>query len=355
MKVWVHAMLRIIMHLDMDAFFASVEERERPELRGKPIVVGADPKDGHGRGVVSTASYAARKFGIHSAMPISRAWKLCPAPKCAYLPVDGRLYEIVSERIMKMVRQIVGGVPFEQVSVDETYVEVGNDELGIRNQEKHWKAVEKLALQIKEAIKKRERLTCSIGIGPNKLIAKIASDFQKPDGLTIVREEQVQKFLDPLPVEKLPGVGPKTAEQLHKQGIRTILDLRLSLPKGDLFDRAHGIDDSPVIEQYEAKSLGHETTFAQDTRDQAMLTHTLMELCDEAMAEVSREGVRFRTITVRVRFDNFETHTSACTLSTAVNAGILLKQTALKLLFPYFKTKRLVRLIGIRVSRFERR
>lgn len=346
-------MPRVIMHLDMDAFFASIEERERPELRGKPIVVGADPKGGHGRGVVSTASYAARKFGIHSAMPISKAWKLCPAPKCAYLPVDGRLYEIVSQRVMRIVRECVGHALMEQVSVDEAYIEMKNVECRMKN---CWEGAEEMARKIKREILEREKLTCSIGIGPNKLIAKIASDFQKPDGLTIVREGEAADFLAPLLIRRLPGIGPKTEAVLKKQGITTIGDLRLSLPQDDeLLDRVWGIDHSPVVEQYDAKSLGHEITFAQDTRDQAMLTHTLMELCNEVIAEVAREGVRFKTITVRVRFDNFETHTSAFSLSTATDSGTILRQTALKLLFPYFKTKRLIRLIGVRVSRFERR
>ncbi|MBI4135659.1 DNA polymerase IV [Candidatus Uhrbacteria bacterium] len=371
--------MRIILHLDMDAFFAAVEEREHPELKGYPIVVGADPKDGRGRGVVSTASYAARKYGIGSGMPISRAWKLCPAPKCAYLPVDGKLYGIVSGRIMKVVRECVRGAnyesvansrisnseirkleshsqfaPIEQVSIDEAYVELGNHEAGIMNHGLKWKEAERLARRIKKEILARERLTCSIGIGPNKLIAKIASDFKKPDGLTIVRPENAQKFLDPLPVRKLPGIGPKTEAGLARQGIKTIRDLRVSLPRSDeLFERAHGIDNSPVVEEYAVKSLGHETTFEHDTRDQALLTRTLMELCDEVIDEARAEGVRFRTITVRVRFADFETHTSSHTLKQHTTDGTLLKQEALKLLYPYFKKKRMIRLIGVRVSNFK--
>ena len=360
-------MARIIIHLDMDAFFAAVEERERPELRGRPVVVGADPKGGHGRGVVSTASYAARKFGIGSGMPISRAWRLCPAPKCAYLPVDGKLYGIVSERVMRVVRECVKSTPplapprkggetaqfpplpegrlggvgaIEQESIDEAYIEIKN--------------AEELAKKIKIEIKKQERLTCSVGIGPNKLVAKIASDFQKPDGLTVVRPESVQEFLDPLPVRKLPGIGPKTEAELARQGIKTVQDLRVSLPRSDeLFERTHGIDESPVVEEYEAKSIGRETTFAADTRDQALLTRTLMELCDEVIDEVRAEGVQFRTITVRARFADFETHTSAHTLKKPTVSGTMLKQEALKLLFPYFKKKRQIRLIGVRVSNFK--
>ncbi len=330
----------------MDAFFASIEERENPKLKGKPIVIGADPKGGGGRGVVSTASYAARKFGIHSAMPISQAWKLCPAPQCAYLPVDMKLYGIVSERIMRVVKKCIGnGSPMEQVSVDEAYVDVsfcGS-----------YEKAEELARVVKGQIKKQERLTCSIGIGPNKVIAKIASDFKKPDGITVVAPDEVQKFLDPMPVRKLPGIGPKTEAQLRRQGIETVLDLRLSLPKSDeLFERVHGIDTTPVVEEYQAKSIGRDTTFEHDTNDQALLTKTLLELCDEVGEAVQQGQAAYKTITVRVRFDNFETHTSSHTLSVYTPSGTMFKKEALKLLFPYFRKKRAIRLIGVRVSNF---
>lgn len=355
--------MRIILHIDMDAFFASVEERENPKLKGRPIVIGADPKGGKGRGVVSTASYAARKFGIHSAMPISKAWQLCPAPQCAYLPGDMRLYEIVSERIMKLVRECVEQyaeagplsgrrsglrILIEQVSVDEAYADVSY--CGT------FEAATQLAQTIKETIMARERLTCSVGIGPNKLIAKIASDFKKPDGLTVVRSEGVEDFLNPLPIRKLPGIGPKTEILLARRGIQTVADLRLALSADDeLYKKACGLDDSPVVVAYAAKSIGHETTFPADTRDQALLTKTLLELCGEVMGEVRRAGAVFKTITVRVRFDNFETHTSSHTLRSHADDGTLLKQSALKLLFPYFRKKRLIRLIGVRVSNLGRR
>lgn len=361
-------MQRIIMHLDMDAFFASIEERENPKLRGKPIVIGADPKGGQGRGVVSTASYAARKFGIHSAMPISRAWKLCPAPECAYLPVDMKLYEIVSGRIMKVMRECVGGAnyesrtnllisnseirkfeshsqfaPVEQVSVDEAYVDASFCE--------SFEAAEELARTMKSEIKKQERLSCSVGIGPNKLIAKIASDFRKPDGLTVVRANEAANFLAPLPVRRLPGIGPKMEIALSKKGVKTIADLRASLPRAnELFERAWGIDNSPVISESEMKSLGHETTFDKDTHNQAVLIKTALGLCDEVLRDVRKERILFRTITIRVRFDNFETHTSAHTLPAHTDNGILMSKEVLKLLFPYFARKRFIRLVGVRVS-----
>lgn len=345
-------MSRIILHIDMDAFFASIEERENPALRGKPIVIGADPKGGHGRGVVSTASYAARKFGIHSAIPISTAWTLCPAPMCAYLPVDMNLYGIVSARIMKIVREVVEDVPMEQVSVDEAYVEIKNAECKIKN---CWDETEKIAKILKHEIFQQERLTSSVGIGPNKLIAKIASDFKKPDGLTVVRPEEVADFLAPMAVRRLAGIGPKMERQLSAQGVKTIADLRLSLPKNDaLFARTWGIDDSPVVPESETKSLGHEITFDQDTRDQAILTKTMLSLCDAVLDEVRKADLQFRTITIRVRFDNFETRTSSYTLPAHTHNGTIMSKEVLKLLFPYFKNKRLIRLIGVRVSNFRK-
>jgi len=359
--------MRIILHIDMDAFFASIEERENAGLKGRPIVVGADPKGGRGRGVVSTASYAARKFGIRSALPISQAWKLCPSPQCAYLPVDGKLYGIVSERVMKIIEQYAEAeLPsrrklsfpalIEQTSIDEAYIEVMNQESGIMNHERVWDEAVLLARTIKKTILKQERLTCSVGIGPNKLIAKIASDFKKPDGLTVVRLEKVREFLDPMAVRKLPGIGPKTEAQLAKRGIITVRDLWLaSDPESDLGRLACGVDASSVKEEYAIKSLGHETTFEHDVRDHALLTKTILALVEEVFEEVKAGHFAFRTITVRVRFDNFETHTSTRTLSEFCKDDTILKREVLRLIFPYFHKKRLIRLIGVRVSNFKER
>lgn len=339
------------MHIDMDAFFAAIEEREHPEFRGQPIVVGADPKGGKGRGVVSTANYPARKYGIKSAMPISRAWRLCPT--AVYLPVDGKLYGIVSQRIMRIVRECIGDAPMEQVSVDEAYVAIRNEECRIKN---CWNYAEKIAREIKQEILKRERLTCSIGIGPNKLIAKIASDFKKPDGLTIVRQDKIRAFLDSMPVRKLPGIGPKSEAELLRRGIETVRELWLAVPENsELGKLAAGQDDSEVSEDYAAKSFGHEITFEKDTRDQALLTRAILELCGEVIGEIMHEKVLFRTVTIRVRFDNFETHTSSHTLRAATQNGTILQREALRLLFPYFLKRRLIRLIGVRVSNFQER
>ncbi len=205
---------RITYHVDMDSFFASIEVRERPELKGLPVVVGSDPKGGSGRGVVSTCSYEARKYGIHSAMPITQAYRLCT--DAVFLPVNMKLYAGVSANLMEILRGFAE--KFQQVSVDEAYLLPGPE---IRNFEE----AALYALKIKDEILKQERITCSVGVGPNKLIAKIASGFQKPDGLTVVRPADVREFLFPLHVSKIPGIGEKTTETLKVMGITTVEEL----------------------------------------------------------------------------------------------------------------------------------
>ena len=189
---------RIIFHLDMDHFYTAVEERERLELKGKPVIVGADPKEGRGRGVVSTSNYEARKAGVRSGMPISRAWRLCP--DAVYLPPNFPLYIKVSNEVMDIAKRYAD--KFEQWGIDEAFLDVSE-------RVRDFDEAEALAREIKREILKEEKLTCSIGVGPNKLVAKVASDFQKPDGLTVVREEQVEAFLSPLPVRKLLWIGKK--------------------------------------------------------------------------------------------------------------------------------------------------
>ena len=205
---------QITFHVDMDSFFASVEVRERPELKGLPVVVGSDPKGGSGRGVVSTCSYEARKYGIHSAMPISQAYRLCP--EAAFLSVNMKLYAGVSTNVMEILKGFAE--KFQQVSIDEAYLLPG---LEIRN----FEDAALCGLRIKDEIQKQERITCSVGIGPNKLIAKIASGYQKPDGLTIVRPGDIRDFLFPLQVSKIPGIGEKTTETLKLMEITRVEEL----------------------------------------------------------------------------------------------------------------------------------
>ena len=191
-------MQRIILHIDMDYFFAQIEERENPQFKGKPVVVGADPKGGKGRGVVSTANYVARKYEIHSAMPISKAYQLCP--EAIFLPVNIELYQKVSENIIEIVKNY--SPIFEQVSLDESYLDLSQIA-------KNFKEAEKIGKQLKAEIFEKEKLTSTVGIGSNKLIAKIASDKGKPNGLLIIKPKEVKKFLEPLDIEDLPGIGLK--------------------------------------------------------------------------------------------------------------------------------------------------
>ena len=236
---------RIVMHVDMDSFFASIEVRRDPSLAGRPVIVGADPKGGAGRGVVSTCSYEARRYGVHSGMPISRAYDLCPHG--VYLPVDRNLYVRTSADIMAILSRHAGRI--EQVSIDEAYLDV-SDAGG-------FPAAEALAAAIKQEVRETVGITCSVGVAPGKAVAKIASDYKKPDGLTVVRPEEVAGFLAPLPVEKIPGVGRKTGEDLRQMGIRTIGDLaghdiqaliaRLGRSGISMHRLARGIDEAEEI------------------------------------------------------------------------------------------------------------
>lgn len=342
---------RIIAHIDMDHFFTAVEERKRPELKGKPVVVGADPKEGKGRGVVSTCNYEARGFGVRSGMPISRAWKLCPS--AIYLPVDYGLYVKVSNEIMEMLRKHTD--KFEQWGIDEAFLDV-------TSKAGNYAEAEALARQVKNEIREKERLTCSIGIGPNKIIAKIASDVQKPDGLTVVREEEVERFLAPLPVRRLLWVGKKTEQKLKTIGIKTIGELARFDPAvltesfgvmgTQLCLMAHGVDNSEVAERGEISSISREVTFEEDTADFAFVLATLDKLSEDVHGDVLRQRLYFKTVTIKIRYENFETHTHGKTLAFMTDRLQDLKKTGRELIEDYFRPDRKIRLIGLRVSNF---
>lgn len=356
-------MLRIVLHLDMDAFFAAVEERDEPRFSGRPIVVGADPKGGAGRGVVSTANYAARKYDIRSAMPISEAWRRAEAarkrgePETVFLGGSFKKYAEVSENIMKILRARAEAV--EQVSVDEAFADVSHL--------KDFKKAEAFVRALKEEIRKKERLTCSVGLGPNKLIAKIASDREKPDGLTVVRPNEVMEFLAPLPVRTIPGIGPKTEVALARKGIKTIAGLRkvpievlvdeLGKWGSELYRKARGEDDSPVAESGEVKSIGEQETFEEDTADMNVLTERLTFLAREVYRRFRVSGFEtFRTVVVTVRFSDFETKSRAHTLSEPADTEETITFEALKLLLPFVDRRenphrKKVRLVGVRVEK----
>ncbi len=342
---------RVIFHLDMDHFYTAVEQREQPAYMGKPVVVGADPKEGKGRGVVSTSNYEARKAGVRSGMPISRAWKLCP--EAVYLPPNFPLYIRVSNEIMDVARKYAD--KFEQWGIDEAFLDV-------TSKVKDYGEAETLAKEIKREITEKEHLTCSIGVGPNKLVAKIASDYQKPDGLTVVKDEEVEKFLAPLPARKLLWVGRKTEEKLKAMGINTIGDLAHHDPTvltetfgvmgTQMYLNAHGVDRSEVEPRTEVKSISHETTFEEDTADADVVLKTVDALSEEVCKEVLNQKLFFKTVTVKLRYENFETHTRSKTLPFISNRPQDLKKTARELIQVYLKPDRKVRLIGVRVSSF---
>ena len=301
---------RVIFHVDLDAFYASVEQRENPSLRGVPLVIGADPKEGKGRGVVVACSYEARKYGLHSGQPISRAYKLCP--QGVYVPPNLALYGQVSNDVMSRLKKYAD--KFEQVSVDEAYLDATE---GC----KRYDGPIQLAKRIKAELKEEEGLTCSVGIAPNKSTAKIASDFQKPDGLTYVEATQVRAFLAPLPASKISGVGKKTEQTLNQLGIKTIGDLAKYPPKelvrkfGKsavwLWAIANAEEHVEVQENYVMKSIGAEHTFEIDTDNWNAIDGQLSDLINQVHSRMVDENKVFRTITLKVRFTGFQTYTRA--------------------------------------------
>jgi len=358
--------VRIIAHLDMDAFYAAVEERYTPALRGRPIVVGADPKEGRGRGVVTTASYAARRYGIRSAMPISQAWRLAEAarrrgePEAVFLRGNYRLYREVSGRIMALAARSADA--WEEASIDEAYLDLSS--LG------DFGRAEAHARALKAEIREREGLSCSMGIGPNKLVAKIASDHRKPDGLIVVPPEEIQGFLDPLGVRVIPGVGPKTEEFLHGKGVRTVAELRAVDPATltgwfgrwgeDLHRKARGLSDSPVSNAWEPKSIGEQETFEHDTLEAAFVLERAQALAAAVFERLLDEGFRaFRTVTVTVRFADFVTTSRSHTRRTPLATREALHGEALRLLLPFLDSRenprrKAIRLIGVRVEKLLR-
>lgn len=340
---------RIIFHVDMDQFFAAVEEREHPEIKGKPVIVGADPKEGKGRGVVSTCNYKARKYGVRSAMPISKAWKLCP--QAVFLPVNYRLYIQVSARIMDILSKYTD--KFESWGIDEAFLDV-------TSKVADYGEARSLALEIKIEVLEKEKLTCSIGVGPNKLIAKIASDFQKPDGLTVVEDKDVKAFLAPLDIDRLLWVGKKTARKLRSLGINTISDMarydpsvlteKFGVMGTQLYLFSQGIDNNEVGIQGPVKSIGRNVTFEKDTSDWNFVLQTLDKLCVEVHKEAKENNFLFKTVTVTVRYENFETHTHGKTLPFLTDRLSDLEKAAHELMQPYLRPERKIRLVGARVS-----
>jgi DNA polymerase IV (archaeal DinB-like DNA polymerase) len=346
-------MRRIIFHVDLDAFYVSVEARENQSLRGLPVVVGADPEQGRGRGVVITCSYEARRFGLRSGMPISRAWKHCPT--AVYLRPNFALYERVSEEVMGTLKGL--GDSFEQTGIDEAFLDVST-------RARDGAEAEQLALVVKQTVWGVHRLSCSIGIGPNKSSAKIASDLQKPDGLTLVPLDSPADFLAPLPVSVIMGVGKKTQAFLKEQGVETIAQLQ-AVPGKQLmtwfgktgvwlWGVAHGQERIPVLQRNMPKSLAVERTFREDVNDFGKVYSEAEDAAHELSVRVAQAGVRFRVAGIKIRFSHFETHTRERTLPGYTESEEVLRQTATDLLKEFESRGEAVRLVGVRVSGLER-
>ena len=337
----------VILHIDMDSFFAAVEVREHPDLAGKPLVIGADPRDGKGRGVVCTCSYEARDYGIHSAMPISHAFCLCP--HAIFLAPRYGLYIEASERIMGILRGYADR--FQQVSIDEAFLDIST--LG------DFTLAGEISRQIKEDIFVNEHLTCSVGAGPGKTIAKIASDLQKPGGLVIIPPWRVEEILHPLPIRRIPGIGKKTDTALQQRGICTIGDLARAdiqalmgvLGRGavEIQNLARGIDDAEVIECSSSKSISRETTFDCDCEDAGQILLTLNEMIRSLCRDVEVSGLLARTITVKIRYLDFTTVTRARSFTCNTGDAMVIQRTARDLVLPLLSKKK-VRLAGIRLS-----
>lgn len=337
---------RVIFHIDMDAFFSSIEQISNPSLRGKPVIVCGDPNS---RSVVATASYEARLFGLRSGMPVGRARQLCPHG--IYISGNPKKYVYTSVQILGILRQFTSRV--EPFSVDEAFLEF--EDLGFSD-------APKMASKIKQKIYEEFGLTCSIGVGPNKIVAKMASELNKPDGVTVIEESKFLDFLGDKDVAALWGIGEKTTEKLKNLGIRKVRDLAL-FPEPTLrrlFGEygtylkmtANGLDDSPVIPYYqgiEPKSIGHERTLPFDTDDRDYLLSTLLRLCEQVARRMRKEGYACDTVTVKIRYRNFYTFTRQKKLANCFERDDILFDTVKKLFLTNFNGDE-IRLLGVSVS-----
>jgi DNA polymerase-4 len=336
--------MRRILHIDMDAFYASVEQRDDPSLRGKPLAVGGQPNR---RGVVAAASYEARAFGVRSAMSMAKAVKLCPS--LVIVPPDFSRYKAASTSIFDLYREVTPLV--EPLSLDEAYLDVT---------ENSWNEplATTVAKRLKERIRETTGLTASAGVAPNKFLAKIASGWKKPDGLTVIPPDRVEPFLQRLPVDALWGVGPVTAEKLRARGIHRLVDVRafgddaLRQAVGSMAEwlkqLAHGIDERPVVAHRETKSSGSENTYPEDLIDIDTIRKEIAEMAQHAVTWLERRALLARTVTIKVRYSDFTTVTRSHTAAPSRDARDL-STRALQLLQKTAAGERPVRLLGVSV------
>ncbi|HWD22146.1 MAG TPA: DNA polymerase IV [Burkholderiales bacterium] len=338
--------MRRIVHLDMDAFYAAVEQRDAPGLRGRPVAVGGSPES---RGVVAAASYEARAFGVRSAMPMARALRLCPG--LVVVRPDFEKYKAVSEQVMAILRSCSDLV--EPLSLDEAYVDVTANRWGMAY-------ASLVAKELKRRIHRETRCTASAGVAPNKFLAKIASGWRKPDGLTVISPERVEQFLQCLPVDALWGVGPVTAAKLRKLGIERVVDIRSFDPQilhrevGSLADwlrrLSYGEDPRPVVAHRAAKSASSETTYAHDLEDLEAIKAELERLARETAQWLEKRRLAGRTVSIKVRYADFTTVTRSHTLSHPTSDADVISSWAAELLYRTQAGRRPVRLLGARVN-----
>jgi DNA polymerase-4 len=341
-------MSRCIIHADLDAFFASVEQLDNPDLRGRPVVVGGPPES---RGVVAAASYEARAYGIHSAMPMRTALNLCP--QAVRVSPRFQRYADISKRVMDIFRQVTPLV--EQVSLDEAF-------LNVSDSVRRGCSPEEAASTVKERVRQEVGLTVSVGVASSKSVAKIASGLNKPDGLTVVPPGGERQFLAPLPVQSLWGVGPKTAERLAGDSITTVGDLagkteewarsRFGARGLYFLSLARGIDDSPVVVERETKSVSTEITFPRDVDDPKALEASLRKLSENTARRLRGSGLRGRTIKLKLRLADFTTFTRQTTIARPTNAAEVILAEASRLMARELHAGRRFRLLGVGVSNF---
>lgn len=339
-------MNNVIMHVDMDAFFAAVEVRERPGLTGRPVIVGGRAD---GRGVVAAASYEARRFGIHSAMPTAQAMRLCPG--AVLLRPRPELYARIAREIRAIFVRVTPLV--EPLSLDEAFLDISGSL-------RLFGSPVNIGWHIRDAIRNELGLTASVGIAPNKFVAKIASDIDKPDGFVVVHPDEVLAFLSPLPVSRLWGVGRVTEKRLSAIGIHTIADLRHCSPDdiraslgcaGErLWQLAHGVDDRPVVPDHEARSISHETTFARDIADTDLLRSRLLQLTEQVARRLRQQRKEARHIHLKIRFSDYATITRRRTLAHPTDVTAEIWQVVRELFARHAPPGRPVRLLGMGVS-----
>lgn len=334
----------------MDAFYASIEERDHSELQGLPIIVGGRAEH---RGVVSAANYPARKFGVHSAMPMKTARQLCP--QAHFFPVRMSAYAEVSQSIQKIFRRYTPLV--EPLSLDEAFLDVTGSQLLFGNGRE-------IATAIKQEVRQSLQLIASVGVAPNKFLAKIASDADKPDGLVVVEPDKIQEFLDPLPVSRVWGIGKVATQRFNRCGIQTIAQLRgldlkvLTELFGEqgahLWQLAQGLDDRAVVPEKQAKSISHETTFSSDVNDLEILRTILMGLVDDVARRLRKNKMRGKTIQLKIRYDDFSTFTRSMTVAQPTDLTREIEESALLLLDQKLPDRPLsIRLIGVGVTGFQ--